>query len=49
MPISTNPFAQEYDCFENHSIIFLFLKHIMNYIKTSDQMLIVDRIMSMFL
>ena len=33
--ISCNRFTQKFDCFQKHSDIFLFLKHIMKQVKTS--------------
>ena len=47
--ISTNRFTQKCGCFKNHGDIFLFLKHILKYVKTSGKILIIDRIMSIFL
>ena len=35
IPIITTSFTQKCGCFQNHSDIFLFLKHIMKYIKTT--------------
>ena len=50
--MSTSRFTEKYDCFLNYSKtnnFFLFPKLIMNQVKTSGKMLIVDRIMSIFL
>ena len=36
-------FTQKWDCFQSHSdIFFLFLKHVMKYVKTRGKMLIVE-------
>ena len=48
--IHRNRFTQEWDCFQSHSDdFFLFLKHIIESVKTSGEMLTVDRIMNIFL
>ena len=43
MTLSTYRFTQECDCFQSYGDFFLFLKHIMNYVKTSGKIFIVDR------
>ena len=49
IPVNTNCFTQKHGYFQNHSDIFLLLKHTIKLIKTSGKMLIVDRIMTIFI
>ena len=49
IPVNTNCFTQKYGYFQNHSDIFLLLKHNIKLIKTSGKMLVVDRIMTIFI
>ena len=50
IPMSTNRFTWKCDCFQSYSgNFFLFLKHIMQQVKTSGEMWILDSIMSIFL